>query len=267
MILIKVGGGKEINWDLISSDLYNLSKKEKIILVHGANAKRDEIGLKLGIPTQTIISPSGISSVYTNREFIDLFLMTYPGLVNKSIVAKLQAHKVNAVGLSGIDGKLWIAKRKENILAQEGDKIKIFRENFSGKVVKVNPKIIQVLLSEGFLPVITAPAISDEGEIINCDNDTATALLSSALGISKVVFLFEAPGMLKNHTDTSSLISKISFNELDELMNSAHGRMKKKIIAVRTMLQEGVNTVYFGDARVPNPISNALQGNGTIISV
>jgi len=84
MILIKVGGGKQINWNFICQDIKTLTKQdEKIILVHGASAVRDKIAQRLDVPTKTIISPSGVSSVYTDAKAIDIFLMVYAGLVNK----------------------------------------------------------------------------------------------------------------------------------------------------------------------------------------
>lgn len=265
MLLIKIGGGKNINWDLISEDLVSISQKEKVIMVHGANSQRDELGRRLGIETKTVVSPSGVSSVYTDREFIDLFLMSYPGLVNKTIVAKLQGHGLNAVGLSGLDGRMWVAKRKSKLLVQDGSKIKTLDGNYSGKVTQVNPGVVEALLQANFLPVITAPAISEQGEIINCDNDTASALLATTMKIPRVVFLFEAPGMLRDHQDFGSLIPRVESAELDEMLKYANGRMKKKILAVQSMLAGGVETVYFGDARVEKPISKALEGHGTVI--
>src|SRR3989344_8608419 len=107
MLIIKIGGGKNINFDNIAADLASLVKAgRKIILIHGASENRDEIAQRLGIPTKTIMSPSGISSVLTDSDAIDVFLMAYCGVVNKRLVEKLFAHNINAVGLSGVDGRL-----------------------------------------------------------------------------------------------------------------------------------------------------------------
>ncbi len=83
MYLIKAGGGKTINWEYIAEDIVEISKTEKVVVIHGASAWRDEIAQKLNIPTKTITSPSGISSVYTDHHAIDVFLMVYAGLINK----------------------------------------------------------------------------------------------------------------------------------------------------------------------------------------
>src|SRR3989344_4279464 len=95
MIIIKIGGGKAINIENIAQDIANLIKSgEEVIVVHGASATRDEIAQKLGIPTKTITSPSGVSSVYTDQNAIDVFLMVYCGLINKKIVATFQKYGI-----------------------------------------------------------------------------------------------------------------------------------------------------------------------------
>src|SRR3989344_1315572 len=128
MLIVKVGGGKNINWDYVGLDLARSVVDDQVVLVHGASAPRDEIAKKLGLPTKTIISPSGITSVYTDESAIDVFLMVYCGLVNKKVVAKLQKVGINAIGLSGIDGRLWQAKRKDVVYAVSDGKTKIVRD-------------------------------------------------------------------------------------------------------------------------------------------
>jgi [amino group carrier protein]-L-2-aminoadipate 6-kinase len=192
MILIKIGGGKQININAICADIKTLiDKGEKIILVHGASTTRDEIAASLNHPTNTIVSPSGVSSVYTDAKSIDIFLMSYVGLINKRLVEKLQQHGVNAVGLSGIDGKLWQGKRKKVVYSQVNGKTKLISDSMTGKVEKINSSLITLLLENGYTPVLCPPAISDENEIINTDNDWATGVMVGALGIEKMVVLFE----------------------------------------------------------------------------
>ncbi len=266
MLLIKVGGGKTISWDYIAQDLVNLLKKEKVIIVHGASAVRDEIAKKLNQPTKTVISPSGISSVYTDQKALDIFLLVYAGLVNKKIVALLQKHGVNAVGLSGVDGKLWQGKRKQNLYFQEGKKIKLLTDNLTGKVEKINTKLIKLLLKNNYIPVICPPAISYNYEIINTDNDFAIAAMIRALNIKKIISLFEAPGMLKDPKNEKSLIPEIKISEIADYLKYADGRMKKKLLGAKRAFEYGVKTIYWGDGRIKNPIINALHRKGTIIS-
>src|SRR5258706_5621428 len=155
MILIKIGGGKQINWEYIAKDIAALiSTGEKVIVVHGASVVRDEIAEQLGVPTKIITSPSGIPSVYTDEKALEILLMAYCGLTNKKIVAKMQSYGINAIGLSGVDGKLWEAKRKDAVYAVENGKEKLITDNLTGKVEKVNTKLMLLLIENNYIPVI-----------------------------------------------------------------------------------------------------------------
>ncbi|PIP63358.1 acetylglutamate kinase [Candidatus Roizmanbacteria bacterium CG_4_9_14_3_um_filter_33_18] len=267
MILIKIGGGKKINLNYICEDIKTLTDQgEKVVLVHGASVIRDEIAKKIGAPTKTITSPTGISSVYTDKTAIDVFLMAYPGLVNKTIVARLQSYGVNAVGLSGIDGQLWKGKRKVNVYSKEGVKTKLITDNMTGKVTQININLINLLLNNKYLPVVCPPALSEENEIINTDNDWAVAVMSGALKIEKMVVLFEAPGLLKKFGDESSLIKIVNKDKLDTYLTYTQGRMKKKLLGAKEAFTQGLKKLYWSDGRIKNPIINALKGTGTIIS-
>ena len=266
MIIIKAGGGKNINWDFIAADIAEHVKREPVVLVHGAGVIRDEIATKLQAPTRTITSPSGISSVYTDKPALDIFLMVYAGLMNKTIVAKLQSKNINAVGLCGVDGRLWEAKHKPDVLIQEGAKTKLLTGNLTGRVEHINTGLIHLLISGGYTPVIAPPAITPAHEIVNTDNDWAVAVMAGQLKVETVVYLFEAPGLLRNVSDPTSVIPHIPKEKLDEYLNFAQGRMKKKILGAKKALESGVKTIYWGDGRIPNPVEQALNGTGTVIS-
>ncbi|MDP3445416.1 MAG: acetylglutamate kinase, partial [Ignavibacteria bacterium] len=113
MLIIKIGGGKELNLKGIISDLATLN--EKFIIVHGANALRDELAVKLNVQKKVVTSLSGYDSVLSNEETIDLMMMAYSGLKNKRIVELCQQNGINAVGLSGLDGKVIQGKRNSGI--------------------------------------------------------------------------------------------------------------------------------------------------------
>lgn len=265
MFIVKVGGGKKINWDYVCKDFASLIEKEEAILVHGASARRDEIAEKLGHPTKTVTSPSGITSVFTEEKALEIFLMVYAGLVNKQIVAKLQQLGVNAVGLSGVDGRLWEGKRKSNTLIKEGGKTKLLKGNLTGRVERINTKLIRALFDNGFIPVLCPPAISFAGEIINVDNDLAIAVLAKELKVERIVNLFEAPGLLINLKDENSLVSNINQQELDSYLEHAQGGMKKKILGAKRAFELGVKEIYWGDGRARDPIQRVLAGEGTVI--
>lgn len=265
MMIIKIGGGRDIQWDYIARDIKTYLKREPVVVVHGANYIRDNLASSLGKPTRTIVSPSGISSVYTDSEAIDIFLSAYAGIANKRLVALFQKCGIPAVGLSGVDGGLFQAERKKNVYSVESGKTKLITDNLTGKVYKINTTLIKVLLNNNFVPVVCPPAISKEHDIVNIDGDMATAQLAAALKADKILFLFESIGLLKKFPDEKTRIKKISKDKLGEYINYAQGRMKKKILAATSALSSGVSTVYFGDGRIKKPVTHCLKGTGTII--
>ena len=267
MLLIKIGGGKGINLDYICADIAALIKAgEKVIVVHGASATRDEIATRFGAPTKKIVSPSGVESVYTDQKAIDIFLMSYAGLVNKRIVEAMQKYGVNAVGLSGIDGRLWEAKRKDAVYAVENGRTRLITDNLTGKVEKINSGLINLLSENGYTPVICPPAISSDGRIVNTDNDFASAVMAGALDVKEMIVLFEAPGMLKDINDEKIIIADIKKENLSDLMPYAVGRMKKKLMGAEKAFALGVKKIYWGDGRLEHPVQSARAGKGTVIS-
>lgn len=263
MILIKVGGGKNINWDYIAKDLGSI--KENVIIIHGANGFMSDISEKLGIAEKMIISPSGHTSRYTDGKTMELLTMIYSGLLNKKIIACLQKSGTNAIGLSGADGKLWLGVRKTAIYAKEGEKIKIIKDSLTGTVQSINVSLINVLVKSGFVPVITIPAITDDGQLINVDNDRAAAVMVRDLHITTLIMLFEAPGLLEDPEDEKTKIDKLPAEQLDHYIAHTTGRMRKKLLGVKEAFSYGVETVYFGDGRISQSISKALKGEGTTI--
>jgi len=265
MLIIKAGGGRAIDWEEIGRDVSELRRTEPLVLVHGASARRDRLAARLGVEVRTVESPSGVTSVYTDDESLDIFLMAYAGLANKRIVETLQRRGVNAVGLSGADGGLWRARRKAEILEKKGGRIRLLRGNLSGRVNSVNADLVRLLLDAGYLPVICAPALSHDLRIVNTDNDTAAAVMAGALGCRRMVALFEAPGLLRDADDPSSRIPEIDGNIIQDFGRFARGRMKKKIMGAALALENGVEEIFWGDGRIERPVFSALEGKGTII--
>ena len=111
-----------------------------------------------------VTSVSGYESRYTDRETLEIFEMVYCGKINKGIVEKMQKRGINAVGLSGVDGRIWEGIRKSAITIIEDGKRKVLRGDHTGRVERVNLDLIQLLLEHGYTPVLSPPAISYQGE-------------------------------------------------------------------------------------------------------
>ncbi|MBM4170881.1 MAG: [LysW]-aminoadipate kinase [Ignavibacteria bacterium] len=263
MLIIKIGGGKGINIDGIISDLAALN--EKFIIVHGANALRDELAKKLNISKRIVTSVSGYDSVLSNEETIDLMMMSYAGLRNKRIVELCQQKGINAVGLSGLDGKLIQGKRNAGIKIREDGKTLIVRD-FSGKPKSVNRHLLNLLLVNGYIPVLSVPLIDENNFAINSENDDIIALLQQEFNADKIISLIEESGLLLDKNDPNSLVPKLTKAELDEMEKKVEGRMKRKILALKKLFETGNSTVILSDGRTEHPINDALNGKGTIIS-
>src|SRR3989339_1872487 len=263
MLLIKIGGGKDLNLVGIIKDLAALD--EKFIIVHGANALRDDLAKKLGIEKKVVTSLSGYDSVFSDENTIDLAMMVYAGLKNKRIVELFQQKGVNAVGLSGLDGKVIQGKRNSGIKVREGGKTLLLRD-FSGKPKAINKQLLELLLDNGYIPVLSVPLIDENNFAINSENDDIVALLQTELKTEKVISLIEAPGFLLDKNDPASLVFKMSKAELVAMEEKVEGRMKRKILAIRKLFDGGDTTVIISDGRTEHPILDALNGKGTTIS-
>ena len=267
MIVVKVGGSAGIDYDALCTDVAELWKQgQKLVLVHGGSGETNRIAELLGHPPKFVTSPSGYTSRFTDRETLEIFEMVYCGKMNKGIVERLQKHGVNAVGLSGLDGRIFEGKHKDSVRAVEDGKIKILRGDHTGTVEKVNTGLLELLLSNGYLPVLTPPASSYEGVAINVDGDRAAAAVATALKAEALLLLSNVPGLLRNFPDESSLIKEIPASEVESFMEFAKDRMKKKVLGAAEAVQGGVGKVIFGDARVAKPLQNALSGQGTVVS-
>jgi acetylglutamate/LysW-gamma-L-alpha-aminoadipate kinase len=197
---------------------------------------------------------------------MDIFAMVYAGKMNVRIVERLQMRGVNALGLTGLDGRLFEGARKTAVRSVENGKQVLVRDDMTGKVEKVNTALITLLMEHGYTPVLTPPASSYDGEAINVDGDRAAAMVASSLGAEQLIILSNVPGLLKRFPDEASLISKLRFDELEEALTFAEGRMKKKVLGASEALKAGVTKVVFADARLAHPIKRALEGRGTVIT-
>src|SRR3989304_4464993 len=121
MIIVKVGGGRGINIEGIVKDLAELD--HKFIVVHGANAVRDEIAERLGKPKRVVTSVSGYASVFSDEAAMDAILMGYSGLKNKRIVELCQQNGINAIGLSGLAGERARVKGNKGLSIKKGEKV------------------------------------------------------------------------------------------------------------------------------------------------
>jgi len=263
MMLIKIGGGEQINLEATIADLATL--EQPFVIVHGANVLRDQLAQQLGKEKTVLTSVSGYASVFSDQDAIDVIMMSYSGLRNKQIVELCQRNNINAVGLTGLDGRLVQGERNKGIRVRENGKTLIKRD-LSGKPRSINSQLLMMLLDNGYCPVLTIPIVDENGFAINSENDDIVVQIASALDIDTVIQLIEAPGFLDDPADETSLVTSMSFSELERREANIEGRIKRKLLALTRLCQGGKTRVIITDGRGEQPIISALEGAGTHIS-
>lgn len=259
MIVVKVGGSSGIDRRAVARDLAAAAASgERIVLVHGASAETDALATALGHPPRTVVSPSGQQSRRTDRRTLELFAMAALGVETFAYVELLRGAGAPAVGVFGA-----LSGPRKVVRAVEGGKVVVLRDDFTGKVERVDVEALHALLGQGKLPVLPPLAVSTEGEGLNVDGDRAAAAVAAALGAEALVILTNVPGILRSVDDPATLVATASCDEADAL---AHGRMKKKAMAAREAIEAGVREVIVASGRVERPLARAMGGEGTRIT-
>jgi acetylglutamate/LysW-gamma-L-alpha-aminoadipate kinase len=266
MLVIKIGGGAAIGatgYDNFAVDLAALT--EPAVVVHGGNAEFSALSAALGMPPRMITSASGRVSRYTDAATMDAMLMAYCGKVNKRLVARLRAAGVNAVGLSALDGGIARGRRKPVLRGTEEGKPKVLRDDHAGTIEQIDARFVRLLLDAGYLPVLTPPALGEDGVPINVDGDKLALELAITLGADGLFFFSDTPGLLADRADESSLIREIDATAPETALAAAAGRMTVKVEAALGAIERGVGRVVFADGRAAHPIRLALAGEGTVV--
>ncbi len=256
-IVIKIGGSI-LDQDLkpIAQDVRALRERgDNLILVHGGAKMVTEIAEKMGKEQKFVVSVSGFRSRYTDKETAEIYTMVIGGLLNKQIVVALFREGVSSVGLSGIDGQLFKAERKEKIKIKEGEKVLIIDGDYTGKVVEVNKQLISSLVEAGYVPVIGSVAVGRRGEFLNIDGDRAAASLAGTIKSDVVIFLTDVPGVLKE----GKVLRRLNMEEAEKLMERVEGGMRRKIFAALEALRAGVGKAIIASGMRPQPIIEALR--------
>lgn len=240
LFVIKIGGNVIDNDHELGRFLDNLAAlQEPSVLVHGGGKLATDLSVRLGIETQMIDGRR-----VTDKATLDVVTMVYGGLVNKRIVAGLQSRGINAIGLTGADGDLIRARKREHPTTDYG---------FVGDVERVHTERLSGLLQSGFLPVLAPLTHDGKGNILNTNADTIASETASALASSynvRLVYCFEKQGVLRDIADEKSVIPLITSATYTELRASgaiAKGMIPKMDNAFMA-LRRGVSSVIIAHA-------------------
>lgn len=262
-LVVKIGGGAGIaSANIVREIVQCVADGEHLVVVHGASDLTNELSERLGHPARMITSPGGMVSRYTDGETLRIYAMAVAGQINTELVASLQEQGANALGLTGVDGRLLLARRKSVVRSLTPDgRVQILRDDYTGQIERVNEALLRQLLNAGYTPVIAPLALSHEGDRLNVDGDRAAAAVAAALHADALVIMTNVPGLLSKPENNATLIRSIPAERLGDYMEYAVGRMRKKLLGAEEALKGGVPRIYIGSTS----LLEVLHGSGTTI--
>ena len=224
------------------------------IIVHGGGPEINSWLGKLGIEPQF---KNGLR--VTDSDTMDVVEMVLVGRVNKELVALINQAGGSAIGICGRDGNLISARPR----GEEGI-------GFVGEVSAINPQLLESLINAGQVPVISTVASDDTGQAYNINADTVAGEIAASLGAEKLILLTDTLGLLKDYTDSSSLITHLSIAEARSLIAEGivQGGMIPKVQCCIRSLAQGVRAAHIIDGRIPHSILLEIfsdEGIGSMI--
>lgn len=264
-VVIKYGGHAMLDEDLkrkVMEDIVLLhSVGIKPVVVHGGGPGINAMLKKVGKESQFI---RGLR--ITDQETMDIALMVLVGKVSTEVVTGLNIQGGKAVGISGTDAGLLQAVKKPLHFTDEAGHEEEVDLGYVGEVKLVDPGIIQSLIADGYIPVISPVAGSKSGETWNINADTAACEIAKALKADKFLLLTDVPGVLRDVSDPQSVIHYISEDEIPGLMEEGliTGGMIPKVEGCQDALKYGVGTAHIMDGHIPHAIILELFTNSGI---
>ena len=261
-VVVKYGGNAMINEELKDAVIHDIVLLSlvgvRVVVVHGGGPEISEMLKKIGKESRFV---NGLR--YTDRETMDIVQMILCGKVNKDLVTLLEHAGGQGIGLGGMDGGMFRAKRMTD---EEGTDY-----GYVGDIVEVNPQPVIDVLARGYIPVVSTVAQGiDDDTNYNINADTAAAELAISLGAEKLILLTDVRGVLRDPKDDSTLIRQIRLEEVPSLLSSGviGGGMIPKIQCCVNALEHGVHRTHILDGRIPHSILTEMlshQGIGTML--
>ena len=225
----------------------------KPVVVHGGGPQIGDLVERLGLSTEFKDGQR-----VTDKETLEIAQMVLVGKVNTDIVSSINVHSPIAVGLSGGDSNLIEATQKDSSLGYVGD------------VVKINPSIVECLMEENLIPVISTIGTDSNGQAYNINSDTVAAALAGSLKAERLLYLTDIEGLLEDVSDPASKISKIGISSLNDLIDEGiiKSGMLPKAQACIDAIKGGVASAHMVDGRIPHVLLLELftdAGIGTMV--
>ncbi|HEX6126912.1 MAG TPA: acetylglutamate kinase [Pyrinomonadaceae bacterium] len=239
----------------------------RICIVHGGGKQLTELARKLGV-VQTVIEGRRV----TDDDTLELAKMIFRGKINTEILSALRHRGIHAVGVSGIDGGVIKAVRRppKDFVNKSTGETETVDFGHVGDIVAVDASLIELLLENDYLPVISSLAADDEGKVYNINADTIASEIAARLGAEKLILLSDVNGIYLDPNDESTKIVQLSAEEGRQLImdGRATGGMIPKIQSLISLLDQGVNSAHIIGGSIRNGLLAEVftdEGTGTML--
>ena len=259
ILVIKFGGNAMTSSELFTSfaqDITSLREQGfRVVISHGGGPQISEMLSRLNIQSKFV---GGLR--VTTAEIASVVATVLSGEVQRTLVTALNTNKVPAVGVSGEDAKVFTSTRLDD---QE------FDLGLVGTVALINPKLIHVLLDNGYIPVVSPVSSTHDGESLNVNADTAAGSLAGALGAQRLILMTDVDGVFAAYPDPESLLSEMTLDQVCELLPSVTEGMIPKLESAVHALRSGCESVQIINGSTEHALIKALSTNrniGTVIT-
>ncbi len=259
--VIKYGGNAMVDEELKATVMSDIALLHyvgiKPILVHGGGPEINSLMDRLNCESHFV---DGLR--VTDEAAMEVVEMALAGKTNKNLVALLNKSGAKAVGLSGKDADLLVAQK---LLTESGEDL-----GFVGEVIQVNFGFLQMLVDQGYIPVICSVAIGQDGHTYNVNADHAAGAIAATMKATKLVVLTDVEGLYEDYPEKSSLLSQLTVGEANRMIacGKAAKGMIPKLEACTGAVQSGVERAHLIDGREPHSILIEVftdSGLGTMI--
>jgi len=272
VFVVKLSGKITENLDELASLAEEITLCQQvgihIAVIHGGGKQLTTLAEKLGI-AQRIVNGRRV----TDDDTLEVAKMVFAGKISTDILSALRAAGAQSVGLSGLDGNMIQATRREiqKVLNQETGQVETIDYGNVGDIVQISVGLPQLLLDNGYIPVISCLGADEQGNVYNINADTIAAEIAVHLKAEKLIVLTDVDGILMTRNDPSSRISRISVDEAERLVKDrvVSSGMLPKIAAIAHLIRRGVRSAHIINGSRRNALLYEVftdEGTGTMIT-
>jgi acetylglutamate/LysW-gamma-L-alpha-aminoadipate kinase len=265
-IVAKIGGSliKHGVPPSIIEDIRALSQSHQLIVVHGGGEVVTEYANRLGKEQRFVVSPDGVRSRYTDMETAEIYQMVMSGLIAKRLVSALAKAGVRGISLSGTDAYLIRGKRKTRLVVLDGRGRRVAIDGgYTGRVTGINSALLEWLLTQGYVPVVSPVALGEGAEPLNIDGDRAASSLAAGTSADAVVFLTNVDGLNLE----GGLVGRMTTPAASSKLPAIGFGMQRKVMGAIDAVEGGVKEAIICSGLRNAPLTSALSHDScTVIS-